>query len=181
MRHGTLKKVLLLFALSAPLESLGGQFNIGAGYGPQSLDNWDSQKNGVVDLSYTFLESKNRSGWQFLCGAGYSYVFTDADQNKDVHIFSVLPSVRYNLNKRGTITPFLEVTIGPSYMSDDQLGDREQGSQFTFNDFFSIGIRFGREEEWEFRYSWRHLSNGDMFKPNPGCDIPFSFHIGKHF
>ena len=161
--------------------AFGGQVNVGGGYGPQALDNWDGQFNGVVDISYTFFESGRHSGWQFLCGIGYSYVFTNVDHNEDVHVFSVLPSVRYNLKQRGTVTPFLEVTIGASYMSDTQLGNREQGSYFNFNDFFSIGMRFGKNEEWEFSYSWRHLSNGNLFDPNPGWDIPFTFHLGRRF
>ena len=181
MRIKFFKLVVLLSTFLFSGRVFGGQVNFGGGYGPQALDNWNSQHNGVIDISYTFYESGERKGWQFLCGIGYSYVFTDVDHDEDVDVFSVLPSVRYNLKQRGTVTPFLEITIGPSYMSDKQLGNREQGSHFNFNDFFTVGMRFGKDEEWEFRYSWRHLSNGNLFDLNPGWDIPFSFHLGKRF
>lgn len=179
-----LLSLLFVFSLSGLIFSgivWGGQLNVGGGYGPQSLDNWDTQNNGVIDISYTFYESKKSGAWQFLCGVGYSYVFTDESQNEDVHMISVLPAVRYNLKERASFSPFLEVTIGPSYMSDKQLGTREQGSHFIFNDFFTIGVRWGKALEWEFRYSWRHISNGNLVKPNPGWDIPFSFYLSKRF
>ena len=176
-----LKHILLVSCLLFSGIAWGGQINVGGGYGPQSLDDWDGQHNGVVDLSYTFYESGKRGAWQFLCGAGYSYVFTDVNHNEDVHMFSVLPAVRYNLKKRGIFSPFLEITIGPSYMSDKQLGDREQGSHFIFNDFFTVGTRWGEEQEWEFSYSWRHISNGNLSKPNPGWDVPFTLHVGRRF
>ncbi len=176
-----LKHVVLVFSLFFAEIACGGQVNVGGGYGPQSLDNLDGQYNGVIDLSYTFYESDRKGAWQFLCGVGYSYVFTDATHHEDVHMFSVLPALRYNLKQRGNFSPFLEVTIGPSYMSDNQLGDREQGSRFIFNDFFTIGTRWGEKQEWEFSYSWRHISNGNLSEPNPGWDIPFTLHVSKRF
>jgi hypothetical protein len=30
-------------------------------------------------------------------------------------------------------------------------------------------------------YTWRHLSNADIFKPNNGFDVPFYFSLGRVF
>ena len=52
-----LKHIFLVSCLLFSGVAWGGQINVGGGYGPQSLDNWDGQHNGVIDLSYTFYES----------------------------------------------------------------------------------------------------------------------------
>lgn len=157
-----------------------GQINLGGGYGPQGHDK-GRQHNGVFNISYTFYESSRPGSLQFLLGIGYSYIFTDTKYNEDVHVFSVLPALRYHLPKRGNFSPFLEVKIGPSYISEKHLGNQDKGEHFTFNDFFTIGFRWGKEQEWEFTYSYQHLSNGSLFHPNQGWDIPFTLHIGRQF
>ncbi len=159
-----------------------GTAYVGGGYAPQSLMRLEGQYNGIVDVSYFFWETEPTDrGLQWLCGSGYTYIFTDVSLNEEVHVFSVLPSMRQYLKTRGQFHPFLEVTIGPSYSSERFLGSREQGSHFIFNDFFSVGAAWGDEDQWEFKYSWRHLSNGNLYLPNPGWDVPFSFHLGRRF
>ena len=175
-----MKYIVLIFSLFFSGIVLAGQMNVGGGYGPQKLDEWQ-QHNGVIDLSYTFYEYNKRESWQFNLGVGYSYIFSDTKDNNAVHVFSVLPSLRYNFKKSGSFLPFLEVTIGPSYISEKQLGSQKKGEHFTFNDFFTIGVRWGKKQGWEFRYSWQHLSNGNLFHPNSGWDIPFTFHFGRRF
>lgn len=155
---------------------------VGGGYGPQSLVNWQGQYNGIVDVGYYFWETElTDKGWQWSCGAGYTYVFTDTAYNDEVYLLSVLPSLRRNLKRHDRFGPFIEVTIGPSYASERFLGNREQGSHFIFNDFISVGTSWGDEDQWEFKYSWRHLSNGNLFHPNPGWDVPFSLQVGRKF
>ena len=179
MRKEIMQWLILAAGLFFPAAVWSGQVNMGGGFGPEEVGSHDSQHNGVFDISYTFYESDRGNAWQFLCGAGYSYVFTDVSHHEDVHMLSVLPAFRYTLRTRGNFSPFLEVIIGPSYMSDKRLGNREQGSYFIFNDFFTIGVRWGKEQEWEFKYSYRHMSNGAVVNPNPGWDIPFAFQLSR--
>jgi len=181
MKMRRLLIAIMLYGLCCATAWAGAVF-VGGGYGPQSLLNLDGQYNGIVDVSCMFWETRpSDNGLQWFCGAGYTYMFTDASIHEKVHVLSVLPSMRRYLKPRGNFHPFLEVTIGPSYMSERFLGSREQGSHFIFNDFFTIGTSWGDEGQWEFKYSWRHLSNGNLFQPNPGWDVPFSFQLGRRF
>ncbi len=94
---------------------------------------------------------------------------------------TVLPSIRYNFEPNESFQTYIGVAAGPSLMTGNQLGYQEQGSHFLFNDYITIGAYLGENKEWEVSWSWRHLSNADMFLPNPGIDVPFSFSLGKRF
>lgn len=182
--------VLLLFAMitipvSYSVAENIKKFNVTIGYGPQSLSSENRQNNSVIDFNYTFYryQLKTYNNFSFLLGSGYSYLWTDVDVNKNIHLFSLLPSIRYILPKseHTDFQPFIGVTIGPSVMSSTTLGYQEQGSRFIFNDFFSIGAKFGSNCEWEICLSWRHFSNGQLFSPNPGFDVPFCVSLEKLF
>lgn len=76
---------------------------------------------------------------------------------------------------------FVHLAAGPSVMSSYNLGYQEQGSKFIFNDYVGIGVQFGQHNEWELSLVWRHLSNADLYKPNNGYDVPFTFILGRVF
>ncbi|MBK1790834.1 acyloxyacyl hydrolase [Persicirhabdus sediminis] len=158
------------------------QWNLGLGYGKQPSANPD-QNNSSFDLSYTFYRTSlfDCDNWEFQLGAGYSYLWTDADINEDLHLFSIKTTLRYYFLERDWIRPFLNVTIAPAYMTEDSLGYRRQGSNFIFDDHFGVGAYFGENKDWEVMFSYRHLSNANLSKPNPGIDIPFNLSIGKKF
>jgi hypothetical protein len=156
---------------------------VGAGHGPQWSNNTVQQDNSVIDLNFFFLETPipglGRS--TLLLGLGYSYLWTDADINTDNHVVSLMPAYRYHFPKYKNIQFFIHLAAGPSVMSSKNLGYQEQGSTFIFNDYFGFGARFGKNDEWELSYTWRHLSNANLFKPNPGFDVPFYFSLGRVF
>lgn len=156
---------------------------VGAGHGPQWSNNTVQQNNSVVDLNFFFGEFPlSRSGRStLLMGLGYSYLWTDEDVNTDNHVISLLPDYRYTFPKYNKIQWFIHVAAGPSIMSSKNLGYQEQGSTFIFNDYIGFGARFGKNDEWEMSYTWRHLSNANLFKPNHGFDVPFYFSLDRVF
>ncbi|GEM78873.1 acyloxyacyl hydrolase [Vibrio superstes] len=172
---------LCLVLLSAELPAK--QLNIGLGYGPQVGKNVDRQNNAVFDLSYTFWDQRfgKNENWQLLLGVGYSHLVSDVEQNNKVDVYSVLPTIRYNFTPRDNFDPYIGFTAGPSIMSSNKLGYQEQGSRFLFNDFVSLGAYFGENRQWEVSFAWRHLSNADLYLPNPGFDVPFSISLGRKF
>lgn len=160
-----------------------GQLNIGLGHGPQIGVNVDVQDNSVFDINYTFYNTffGEADRWEFRLGAGYSYLWTNVDTHSELHVASVLPTLRWYFKETARFKPYVNMTIGPSLMSDSHLGLQEQGSRFIFNDFFGVGTYFGKEKDWEFSWSWRHLSNALLFAPNPGIDVPFTLSLGRIF
>ena len=156
---------------------------VGAGHGPQWSNNSVQQNNSVIDLNFFFGEFPlSKSGRStLLMGVGYSYLWTDEDINTDTHVVSLLPAYRYTFPKYKDIQWFIHVAIGPSIMSSKNLGYQEQGSKFIFNDYIGFGARFGKNDEWELSYAWRHLSNADIHKPNHGFDVPFYISLGRVF
>ncbi|MEX0333368.1 acyloxyacyl hydrolase [Vibrio tubiashii] len=159
------------------------QLNIGIGHGPQAGKYVDAQKNSNLDINYTFQSKRFESNpnVEFRMGVGYSYLTTNIEQNSKLHVVTVLPSIRYNFEPNENFQTYIGVAAGPSLMSGNQLGYQEQGSHFLFNDYITIGAYLGKNKDWEVSWSWRHLSNADMFLPNPGIDVPFSFSLGKRF
>lgn len=159
------------------------RLHLGLGYGPQFRDNESSQHNFVADIYWFFYEHPfgQAQRTRLLLGAGYSYLRTDADINQDVHVATLLPALQFDLVRREHYQLYLMLAAGPSIMSADSLGEQVQGSRFIFNDFIGAGVRFGRDFDWEAAWTWRHLSNADLAKPNPGFDVPFTFSITRRF
>ena len=156
---------------------------VGAGHGPQWSNNNVQQNNSVIDLNLFFAEFPIRRLGRstLLVGVGYSYLWTDEEINTDNHVFSLLPAYRYTFSEFKGIQWFIHLASGPSIMSSKNLGQQEQGSKFIFNNYIGFGARFGKNDEWELSYTWRHLSNANLFKPNNGYDVPFYFSLGRVF
>ena len=156
---------------------------VGAGHGPQWSNRTVQQNNSVIDLNFFFAEFPIRrlGPSTLLVGVGYSYLWTDEAINTDNHVFSLLPAYRYTFPEFKGIQWFIHLASGPSIMSSKNLGQQEQGSKFIFNNYIGFGARFGKNDEWELSYTWRHLSNANLFKPNNGFDVPFYFSLGRVF
>lgn len=175
--------LLCCLGLSPAHAENGMRFVVGAGHGRQWSNHDVQQKNSVIDLNFFFAEFPIRRLGRstLLMGVGYSYLWTDEEINTDNHVVSLLPAYRYTFSEFKGIQWFIHVASGPSIMSSKNLGQQEQGSKFIFNNYIGIGARFGKNDAWELSYTWRHLSNADLSKPNPGYDVPFYFSLGRVF
>ena len=169
---------LFLWVLFLGHTSQGGELLLGMGYGEQ-LGERTSQDNGVVDLSYDFY-AKKEARLQFTLGAGISWLWTDF-QNDNLYMLSILPSVRCYLGESRYFKPYLFLTIGPSFLSEDRLGMQRQGGHFTFNDSLGVGTYVGSERLWSVRWCWRHISNGSTQSRNEGIDVVFHLTLGRKF
>ncbi|MEJ2657594.1 MAG: acyloxyacyl hydrolase [Desulfobacterales bacterium] len=186
--HNSIKSVaiwLVLSVLAVPPASAEDIYRIavGVGHGPQWIESPIQQRNSVIDVNFFFKEYPipilGRSS--LLLGVGYSYLWTDASINRDNHVISLIPAYRYYFEISEKIKMFVHLAAGPSVMSSYNLGYQEQGSKFIFNDYAGFGVRFGQHNEWELSFVWRHLSNADLYKPNNGVDVPFTFSLGRGF
>ncbi len=186
--HNSSKLVAIWFVLSAlavPPVSAEDicRIEVSVGHGPQWVDNTIQQYNSVIDVNFFLKEYPiPRLGRStLLIGVGYSYLWTDADINRDNHVISLIPAYRYYFEISDKIQMFVHLAAGPSFMSSYNLGYQEQGSKFIFNDYAGLGMRFGQSNEWELSLAWRHLSNANLYRPNQGYDVPFTFILGRVF
>jgi lipid A 3-O-deacylase len=186
--HNPIKLAAIWFVLSAvtvPPASAQDirRIAVGVGHGPQWVSDTIQQHNSVIDVNFFFKEySIPRLGRSsLLLGVGYSYLWTNEDINRDNHVISLIPAYRYYFEISEKIKMFVHLAAGPSVMSSNYLGYQEEGSKFIFNDYVGLGVRFGQHNEWELSFVWRHLSNADLYKPNNGYDVPFTFILGRVF
>jgi lipid A 3-O-deacylase len=66
---------------------------------------------------------------------------------------------------------FFEFGIGPSYFSDNQLGAKEFGGLWHFEDKFGAGFNFGTTQPTQVIFRYYHYSNLGVIGPNEGLDL----------
>jgi lipid A 3-O-deacylase len=66
---------------------------------------------------------------------------------------------------------FLEFGIGPGYLTSDELGSRDFGGHWQFEDKFGAGVNFGTTRPLQLIYRYYHYSNAGFQPPNNGLDL----------
>lgn len=80
--------------------------------------------------------------------------------------------VRFNRALCTTIGwPYVELGIGLSLLSQKEIGSRNLGMHFQFEDRFGIGVRFGENREYDFGYKAVHFSNAYLGSVNHGINL----------
>jgi len=64
----------------------------------------------------------------------------------------------------------LEFGIGPAYLSESRIGDRQKGSNFQFSDHFGLGLS-SADGHWRAGFAFRHISNLSIKTPNNAVDF----------
>jgi lipid A 3-O-deacylase len=64
----------------------------------------------------------------------------------------------------------VEFGIGPAWLSEVNIGDRQKGSNFQFSDHLGLNLVDGGGQ-WRVGLQWRHISNADIKKPNNGVNF----------
>ncbi len=66
---------------------------------------------------------------------------------------------------------FFELGIGPSYFSDDTLGNKDFGGLWHFEDKFGAGVNIAGDRPLQMIYRYYHYSNAGVIGPNQGLDL----------
>jgi lipid A 3-O-deacylase len=161
------------------ISAQGGELLMSAGYGEQ-VGSQSGQDNAVVDLIYNFY-TKDFGKLEFSLGAGGSFLWTDKDNKEHVFLVTILPLIRYYFGNSEKYRPFVFLGAGPSYMSNNDLGEQESDGRFTFNDFVGAGLRFGEDQQWTASICYRHISNASIYDQNDGIDVPTCLLVSRKF
>ena len=73
---------------------------------------------------------------------------------------------------------FFVRALGPTWLSNRTLGDREQGSNFAFQAQIGAGLWFGEGKDWLVSLSYKHFSNAGLASPNDSFDVPVLLTVG---
>lgn len=180
LRMGRLKyiAVLLLFPSLASLAApyYGGNFSYAlVTKEPPTLNGYQMM------LDYDPQKYKWRRFNVYFDGGFSHFWITSTPYNTVVNIYSIAPVVRYTFKKRGPIYPFLELSIGLSYLSRTRFDDRNLGIHFAFQDRMGIGALFGTAKQISFGIHAVHYSNAHLSNHNSGITVPLVLDVGYRF
>lgn len=180
MWYRALKALLLYsFVIMACSSAMADELLLSAGAGKQISANQD---NELLALDYNFhsIERSARSTLSF--GLSYTSLTTNtAIGNDKVEIYSLYPQLTLYPTKDSMQNMFFFVrALGPSYLSHNQFGERQQDHHFTFQAQVGIGYekKIDTQQSMIFQLSWKHFSNANLFSDNDGIDIPLVFTLG---
>jgi hypothetical protein len=184
----------LVLALAFAVTTLAGadalavenELQITAGGGPQD---GSSQSHKSVGVDYSFFRHIRSRRQHLQIGASYTYIEADTDQHDTMHAISIYPQLSLYPTAEGRFAqlfppwadPFFFVrALGPTYISTNQLGDREQANNFAFQAQVGVGLllNYGSGRRGIVSLSWKHFSNANLFDDNDGIDLPVVLSIG---
>lgn len=177
----------LLLAAGILLPILGArpvpadEFQLTLGGGPVTQAD---QTHNTVGMDYTFYRFERSSRQHLSIGASYTYIGSDASHSDSLYAISLFPQLTLLADERSWGKPFFFVrALGPSYISERQLGAQRQANHFTFQAQVGGGIYFDWADNRRgfVSLSWKHFSNSDFFSPNDSIDLPAVFSIGTKF
>lgn len=106
---------------------------------------------------------------------------SNALHNKSISILAAAPVIRYQLLERHMILPFLEFSIGLSYLSRTRIQHRNLGIHFAFQDRIGIGAFLGRSKNLLVGLHVVHYSNAHLSGRNSGITLPLVLDVGYRF
>jgi hypothetical protein len=113
---------------------------------------------------------------------GYSHFWVNSTPYySTISIYSVAPVVRYNFKQRGPVTPYIELSIGLSYLNHTRIENRNLGIHFAFQDRMGIGAIWGSRDQFLAGIHFVHYSNAHLADHNAGITIPMALDIGYRF
>ena len=98
--------------------------------------------------------------------------------NRQVNIYALAPTLRYYLRNDPYFRPFIDFSLGLSYLSKTRFDTRNLGMHFSFQDIIGIGTTLGKEQRLSISFSAMHYSNGSTCRRNAGITIPLLLNVG---
>lgn len=105
----------------------------------------------------------------------------DHSANNQINIFSLAPVLRYYIIDSPFIAPFIDLSIGVSYLSSTRIDDRNLGLYFAFQDQLGFGVSMGRDKRFSMSASALHYSNASLCGTNAGITIPLLINVVYRF
>jgi lipid A 3-O-deacylase len=120
--------------------------------------------------------------FSILFAAGYGHWWSSsAKAYKELNIISLAPIFRFHASQYKSLSPFFDISIGPSYLSGTRFSDRKLGIHYAFQDEVAVGAYFGKRQQFAVSFSSLHYSNGSMSAKNAGITVPLLLKLEYFF
>ncbi|GLP97023.1 acyloxyacyl hydrolase [Paraferrimonas sedimenticola] len=128
---------------------------------------WDWQRSQVQRLSI---------------GGSITRLQTDSGlEAKHMTAISLFPELKLFTEVLGK-PAFMQVrALGPTWLSQPQLGERHQAYRFAFQAQLGFGAYFGEHNRGIVQVFYRHYSNANLRQPNDGIDVLLNLGLGYRF
>jgi len=80
-----------------------------------------------------------------------------------------------------TYSPYFQASVGLAVLSRSDLGRRDLGKHWQFQDFLGGGLQFGKNLMWDIGVHYLHYSNAGFNPPNQGIDVKVLLMLQTHF
>lgn len=177
-----MKKMILLFLLFIfpALSEAKPQMGINLHYAAISTEP-DDMHGGQLMFTY----DPQRFQWRkfnvyFDAGITYFWV-SHSSHHKSIVILSAAPVARYTFNSIRMVKPYIDISIGVAYLNQLQLGHRNLGMHFSFQDRVGLGVLMGSDDQFSIGVQAVHYSNGSLCRHNSGLSIPLMLDVGYRF
>jgi len=125
------------------------------------VERHECQLTSVSGFSLDMSPTISASAWQAKSDSLYSHSAWD---------ISFVPMMHWRYPVSAGTRLDLEFGIGPAYLSESDIGNRQKGSNFQFSDHFGVGVS-SSDGHWRAGFAFRHLSNLSIRTPNNAVDF----------
>lgn len=179
------KWLLFLFALTlfSTQPSHADEWFLSLGGGPQP-NGEDDQTNLSAGADYSFAKWQRSYRQQMLFGISLTAIKTNTDKHNEFYAVSFYPQLTLHAPRHELGQPFFFVrALGPSYISSNQLGSRQQKHHFSFQAQVGVGlyIPWSNQQDLIASVSFKHFSNANLFSENDGIDLPLMLNLGFRY
>ncbi len=178
-----IKKIILTGLCVLPLSAMAIQNGIAVSYGTHAFGS--NLPNGIngFNLAYTMQpDSWQWGNFSLLMNFSYGHWSTnDYSANSVLNTYAVAPVVRWYFANNNIATPFVTGSVGASYLSSTQIGDRDLGIHFAFQDQVGLGLAYGQSKQFYTTLQFLHYSNAGIAAQNGGMTLPLYFTVGYQF
>lgn len=175
--------VFFLLLMHANLDFANNQFHWGF-----------SGSGSIPTVNFPFIsEPPNISGYRIALQMyptkwnwSKTSIFIDASyanwnvKHSTISILALAPVLRYQFYKSKLIDPFIDLSVGPSYLSKTTF-IRHLGIHYSFQDTIGLGFKFGQKRNLSISWKIIHYSNAGLGQENGGITIPIILALTYEF
>lgn len=166
---------LVLFFSQIPLSEARWGINAATGWAASGIHPY--RVAGI--WSFRAINDYSPSRWRVIpiweTSLGYWDGEVDARKggSDSVVAFTTGPMFRfqYKLESVKSLSSYLELGIGASWLSDTTISGRQLSTHFQFEDKLGLGLRFGAQQQYDIGLRATHYSNGSIKRPNNGVNM----------
>lgn len=176
--------LMLSFACVSTTTAYAWEHEVSVGYGSgteleQDYTNSGFELGGVLykfpNLDRTLIATINGTLGQWHADTADYRNLTTAAVSLGLRGYAVYPD-------QHRFRPYVGVTFGPAYLSQQQFGEEVQGTNFAFQAQLGVGTEIGdHQHSWDLNFHLDHYSNAGLFPPNEGINILYMFSLGYQF